>query len=504
MSNVGRWKNPPICLGRIDALTIWAINKPRNVGSGTAFEYWMYKYMIFGKISPYLAVSLRVHYHFIIQSSIMYFDHSFSLLSLPCFLLCIQYTGQVAGQSPPYPLPSSQMSSGDVGTRAIASTGLGTASSIRLGTGVSVSTASVSSESGPNALPTASQSTSATFRTSVIMPSVLSTASQSPFTTSGPSAVTPIPLLTDSAQSSSQAVAFAGVLGSFVQSGRGWGSDITKPEVRTRAFNDVENIKDSTESVIKKLGGKVPPETNTCSSGGKRKRSFDLLGAVKSVAKDALGLANCVKNVVDDISNEIGPLTGPPPGGDITAKLNNQLDALKQASDEEKDDDDDDNKTSSASDKSSTATSSSTQSSTVSSSASSSSSAASACPTYTYPDDDVIDEFEGVPDSNAPQRRNVGDIGDGNHGAITRIEARANVISPTSAVSTPPTSTASAIPSNAINAINSCKFPGSMLAAQPRFLAVSSFKNLGKQKTQHNGLTGQVFDAVPKWYVLFG
>lgn len=264
-----------------------------------------------------------------------------------------------------------------------------------------------------------------------------------------------------------------------MQGGRGWASDITKPEVKTRAINQVKNIKDNTENMIKDLGGKVPPTSNACSQAGKRKRGlFNPLDTVKNLAKDALGLANCISNIVEDISNEIGPLTGPPPGGDIIPTLNTQIDALDQASKEENDKDDDDNddneKSSSASDSSSTAASS-----TASSSASSTSSAADSCPTYTLPDDD-LSQWEGVPtDDLVAEKRDIM-----SHYPIgyNNIKARASDVDP-------------------IDQINSCSFPDGIKVTLPGYVSAGGLRKMGDKPNLQKGLHGEVYEATARWYV---
>ncbi len=263
--------------------------------------------------------------------------------------------------------------------------------------------------------------------------------------------------------------------------GRSWASDITLAAVKTQAVQEVRNMLDNTENMIKDLGGDFPPMTNTCSTAGKKKRFFNPLSVVKSLANDALGLANCIDNILNDISSEIGPLTGPPPPSDVIPEINTQLDALEQAGEEEEDQKTSttDTKTSTASSTVSSASSSSGSStlSSVSSSisstlSSSSSSASGACPTYSYPSGDIT-EWEGTPD----------DSDSNSTEAQKRFVARAG-----------------GSPGTYI-AINSCNFPSSMKAVQPKFSSLGALTRLGKYPKQNGGANGEVYNNVAKWYV---
>ena len=299
-------------------------------------------------------------------------------------------------------------------------------------------------------------------------------------------------------------------------------SDITKPEIKTQAINEIENLKDNTENIIRILGGDFPPTTHPCSGGGSKnrfkKRLFNPIGAVEGLANDALGLAGCVDDIVNDISNEIGPITGPPPPPDVIDSITTQLDALEKAGEEEEDDDDDQSssqqsnsqsRTSTGSDSSSATSSPSSQtsgSSTSSSQTSSSttSSAASGCPSYVDPGDDIT-EWEGTPDpgTDGPAKRmfamksrsemkgrwagnprgvdnrfsNVNDNPDGRNELAKREQG-------------PP-----------INEVNGCTFPGGQQGVQPGYSARKGFLNLGKNPGGNGGLSGAVYKAAPKWYV---
>ncbi|CAD6586964.1 MAG: hypothetical protein ASARMPRED_002897 [Alectoria sarmentosa] len=312
----------------------------------------------------------------------------------------------------------------------------------------------------------------------------------------------------------SQKSIFGGILLGFVSDGRNWVSDITLPAIKTQAINEIENLKGNTENIIKNLGGHFPPTSNTCSGGSSRKRLFDPLGAIEGLAGDALGLANCIDNIVNDISNEIGPITGPPPPADIINSISTQLDALEKAGEEEENDDDNQSTTDTNSNtKGSASTSSSFSSSGFSSTASSRSSASSArstsfqtsshtssavsgCPTFVYPDDD-LEEWEGPPlDGNINKRtfgvrgrfdRRPWHISDGYSKAEENPDVRYGLMKREQAA--------------AITSINSCNFPNGEQGVQPGYSGLRAFKGLNLQRNSQGGRFGAVYDAVPKWYV---
>ena len=299
---------------------------------------------------------------------------------------------------------------------------------------------------------------------------------------------------------SSQESQFGGIIGDFVNGGRSWAKDITLAAVKTQAVQEVENMLDNTENMIKDLGGDFPPTTNACSNAGKRKRFFNPLSVVKSLANDALGLANCIDNILNDISNEIGPLTGPPPPSDVIPEINTQLDALEQAGEEEEDQKtsttDTESSTASSTDSSASPSSGSSTLSSISSSrssvpssvsssvsstlSSSLSSASGACPTYSYPSGDIT-EWEGVPDDSDSSSNST--------------EAQKRFVARAAATGTPKA------PPGTYTAVNSCNFPNSLLAVQPKFSSLKKLTNFGKFPNQNGGTNGQVYNNVAKWYV---
>ena len=284
-------------------------------------------------------------------------------------------------------------------------------------------------------------------------------------------------------------------------------SDITLPTIKTQAINQIEDLKGNTENAIKNLGGPFPPTSNACSSGSSRKRSFDPIGAVEGLADDALGLANCVDNILTDISNDIGPITGPPPPQDVIGSISTLMDALEKAGEEEDDDDnqstkDTDSKTkgSTTSSKSSAMTSSKSSASSVhsksSQTSSRTSSAVSGCPSFVYPDDD-LEEWEGPPlDGNINKRtfgirgrwdRRSHEASDGNDKPEKNLDRRHELMKREQAA--------------AITSINSCNFPAGKQGVQPGYSGLKAFKGLNQQRNSNNGRSGAVYDAVPKWYV---
>ena len=342
-----------------------------------------------------------------------------------------------------------------------------------------------------------SASTTSTIALSSANPGSLSTLTSTDVPATTAAGAVPILSITLSGSAaSSQESQFGGIISDFVNGGRSWASDITLAAVKTQAVREVRNMLDNTENMIKDLGGNFPPTTNECSNAGKKKRFFNPLSVVKSLANDALGLANCVDNILNDISSEIGPPTGPPPPSDVIPEINTQLDALEQAGEEE-----DDQETSTTNAKSSTASSTdsnastsfgsstlssisssrssalSSVSSSVSSTLSSSSSSASgACPTYSYPSGDIT-EWEGIPDDNISNSTE----------AQKRFVARA---APTGIT-----------PSGTYTAINSCNFPNNLIAAQPKYSSLKALIKIGNLPKQNGGANGQVYNNVAKWYV---
>ena len=294
----------------------------------------------------------------------------------------------------------------------------------------------------------------------------------------------------------------------FVSGGRSWVSDITLPAIKTQAIHEIENLKENTENAIKNLGGPFPPTSNACSSGASRKRLFDPIGTVKSLAGDALGLANCVDDILTDISSEVGPITGPPPPQDVIDPISTLLNALEKAGEEEDDDDDRSTTNTGSSTKRSSSTISSSASpepSTMTSSrpsasssrtSSQTSSAASGCPSLVYPDDN-LEEWEGPSLDGNINKRAFGvrgrwdrrphhasdendkkeDFLDGGHELMKRVQAAA------------------------ITKINECDFPGGLQGVQPGYSGLKAFQGLNQQRNSENGRYGAVYDAVPKWYV---
>ncbi|KAK3173818.1 hypothetical protein OEA41_007150 [Lepraria neglecta] len=354
-------------------------------------------------------------------------------------------------------------------------------------------TASVTSATSGHLLPGSTGKVISASTTSATTPSTATSGDSStsansdvPATTA-PGAILPTSITLSGSMASSQESQFGSILIGFVNGGRSWASDITLPPVKTQAVQEVKDMLDNTENMIKNLGGDFPPSTNTCSGAGKRKRFFNPLGTVESLANDALGLANCINNIVNDISSEIGPLTEPPPAAGIIPTINAQLDALEKAGEEEEDSHSSTSGTTSStasntdsSSSSSTGSSSSSSTSRSSTWSSSSSSAPSACATYSVPTDDIT-QWEDIPDDSigAQKRSAVEDNPDGRH----YLAIRAN---------SPP-----------LTAINSCNFPQNMQALQPAYSELKGFTNLGKQPGGNAGAAGQVFNNAAKWYVTF-
>ena len=311
----------------------------------------------------------------------------------------------------------------------------------------------------------------------------------------------------------SQGSVFGGILLRFVSGGRSWVSDITLPAIKTQAINEIENLKGIAENAIRNLGGPFPPTSNTCSGVTSRKRSFDLLGAVESLGHDALGLVNCADSILNDISNEIGPITGPPPPQDVIDPISNLLNALEKVGEEEEDNDDQSTTDTDSNTKGSTSTSSfsaSSESSDISSSRSSASSvhssssqsssqtssAVSGCPSIVLPDED-LEEWEGPPlDGNINKR--AFDIR--GHG-YTKTHNPSNQNSRIEGNESLRVELMKREQAAAITSINSCQFPGDQKGAQPGYSGLSSFKGFNKQRNGNKGRNGQVYDAVPKWYV---
>lgn len=301
-------------------------------------------------------------------------------------------------------------------------------------------------------------------------------------TTSGSITVASSPF--SGSPASAQKSQFRDALIGFVNGGRSWASDLTLPAVKTKAAHEVKNMLGSTENMIKSLGGGLPPSTHACSGVGKTKRFFDLLGKVESLSNDALGLANCIDDIITDISSEIGPLSGPPPASVVIPKINAQLDALQKASEEEEDEDNEDSSTSkepssTASHTGSSSTSSIGPSSLSSAGSSSSSSALGSCATFAYPADD-ISQWEGDPhDTVGIPKRNAA------KGSPEERHTLAN--------------RAGNFP--AITSINLCNFPPFLRAVQPAYSSLKSFLSLGERPSTNEGAGGQVFKNAAKWYV---
>lgn len=312
---------------------------------------------------------------------------------------------------------------------------------------------------------------------------------------------------------SSQRSVFGGILLGFVSDGRSWVTDITLPAIKTRAINEIENLKGNTENAIRNLGGPFPPTSNACSSGASRKRSLNPIGTVEGLAGDALGLANCVDNILTDISSEIGPITGPPPPQDVIGPISTLLNALEKAGEEEKDDDDHSTTDTESSNKGSTSTGSSSNPSessamtslrssassvhsTTSQSSSQTSSAVSSCPSSIYPDDN-IEEWEGPSLDGNVNKRTFGirgrwykkphQVSDQNDKTEESLDRRHELMKRVQAA--------------AITSINSCNFPNGLQGVQPGYSSLGPFKGLNQQRNSQNGRSGQVYDAVPKWYV---
>ena len=209
------------------------------------------------------------------------------------------------------------------------------------------------------------------------------------------------------------------------------------------------------------------------------------------------------------MSNEVGPITGPPPQSDVIASISTQLDALEKAGEEEKENDDQSTQDTSSNTKGSTSTSPGSSSSSASSPMSSSgssassvkstasqsssqtSSAASSCPSYVYPDDD-IEEWEGT--SNNKRAIDVGgrpykesqDIGGDNRKTEESLHRQHEL--------------RKRDPSS-ITKINTCTFPDKGQAVQPGYSQLKGFKALYKQMTGQGGRNGIVYNAASKWYV---
>ncbi|KAL9104827.1 MAG: hypothetical protein Q9163_000275 [Psora crenata] len=239
-------------------------------------------------------------------------------------------------------------------------------------------------------------------------------------------------------------------------------------EYGDRAIEEVEKMLENTENLIKNLGGVFPPSTNVCSGDGKRKRFFDPLAAVKNLANDVLGMANCVDDILNDITSEIGPLIGPPPPPAIISAITAQLAALEMAGklQQEDDQDSEDNEDGSSTSDPASARSSSSQSS---SGSSSSSAAPSACPMYIYPEDDIT-QLEGNLDSSIgiEERSIPEESPDGRHTLAKRN-------------------------SNPLKGINSCDFPCGNQVKEPPYMQMKKLKNLGMQPNANKGVNGQIF-----------
>ena len=205
----------------------------------------------------------------------------------------------------------------------------------------------------------------------------------------------PFPLSTTTA--SSQITAFGNLVIDFAQKASSWSNDITLAAVKTQAVHDIEDLLDNTENAIKNLGGDFPPSVHPCAEGSSkvklRKRFFNPLKAVESLAGDALSLANCINDIGSAMKDDIGPLSGPPPGSDILPAVQAQINAIQKAGEEETED--------GSQSSSDTASASSVSSFKSSSSSSSSSTSASSCPSYVNTEDDS-EQWEGVPDDDDP------------------------------------------------------------------------------------------------------
>ena len=388
------------------------------------------------------------------------------------------------------------------------STGTGQSGSTGLNSGTGTSSGqstpapgSTGSATGPSATTNAGSGTQGSGGASTTLFDVPNT------TAPGGIPLTPIP--TSGPAASSQQSVFGGILIGFVKGGRNWVSDITLPAIKTQAIDEINNLKDNTENIIKNLGGDFPPTVHPCSGGGSkrfRKRLFNPLSVVEGLAKDALGLAGCIDDIVNDISNEIGPITGPPPPPDVISSISTQLDALEKAAEEEEDEDDDDqssqsedqSKTTSAqktSDTTSQASSQTSGSKTSSSQTSSgTSSAASGCPSYVEPNDDIT-EWEGtpLPGSDGPAKRmfamrsRPGGVSSGHSSVYDNPDGRNELVKREQG--------------DPIDNVNGCTFPGGQQGLQPGYSALRGFVNLGRQPGGNGGQAGTVYNAASKWYV---
>ncbi|KAL9627882.1 MAG: hypothetical protein Q9164_007460, partial [Protoblastenia rupestris] len=115
-------------------------------------------------------------------------------------------------------------------------------------------------------------------------------------TTAAPATTTP----PTEAAAAAQIAKLKSILSAFVKGCNTWAINVTQPAVKTKAVNEITDLRNETETIIKNLGGIVPPATNNCSGKGQAK-SFNLTEAVETQSNSPLSLANCVDIIIIEV-----------------------------------------------------------------------------------------------------------------------------------------------------------------------------------------------------------
>ncbi|KAL8668854.1 MAG: hypothetical protein Q9168_006533 [Polycauliona sp. 1 TL-2023] len=117
-----------------------------------------------------------------------------------------------------------------------------------------------------------------------------------------PPAIPTTAIKRDSPEASSQGIIVGGLLSRLSNSAKSYSTDITIPATKTAFLDDIDDTEHELETLFVDLGGKLPPDTGGCSSGGARKQKrgpLDFVGDVFNSVRCAINSVSTLKGHVD-------------------------------------------------------------------------------------------------------------------------------------------------------------------------------------------------------------